>query len=174
MKIAWRCWTDERTFSVLVIIPAHVESPPACNIHAQVGHRLLVLVLQRAEGLQNVELRYVALNTGDAIANVGHHPLRRLEPDSGHSEIGVVGVVRVRHQVVGRIVPSTVIVIGIGHERKDHAGWRRVVEADQGILDYAVEVVCQIHSEAFARRERRGQPVVLVVAHKLGLCVSVG
>ena len=48
MKIAWRCRTDERTFSVLVIIPAHVESPPTSDIHAQVGHRLLVFVLQRA------------------------------------------------------------------------------------------------------------------------------
>ena len=153
MKIAWCCRSDKRTFTVLVIIPAHVEGPLMADIHAEVGHRLLVLVLQRAERLQNVELRHVAINAGNAVADVGHHSLRCREPDSGHAEIRVVRVVRVGQQVIGRIVPCTVIVVGIRHEGKDHPGWRRVVEADQGILDHAVEVVRQIHSETFARCE---------------------
>ena len=174
MKIAWRCRADKRTFPVLVIIPAHVEGQLVANIHAQVGYRLLILVLHCAERLQNVELRHAAVNTGDAVADVGQHSLRGLEPDGGHSEISVVRVVRVGHQVIGRIVPCTIVVIGIGHEGKDHPGWRRVVEADDGILDHAVEVVREIQSEAFARRQRRGQPVVLVVAHVLGLCVGIG
>ena len=76
----------------------------------------------------------------------------------------MVRVIRVGHQVIRRIVACTIIVSGIGHERKDHPGWRRVVETDDGILNHAVEVVCQIQSEAFARRKRSRQPVVLVVA----------
>ena len=89
------------------------------------------------------------------------------------SEIGVVRVVRVGHQVIGGIVPCAIVVSGIGHEGKAHAYGRRVVEADEGILDHAVEVVRQVHSEALARRERCGQPVVLVVAHELGLRIGV-
>ncbi len=63
MKIAWRGRADKRTFTVLVIIPADVVGQLVANIDAQVGHRLLVRVLQRPERLQNVELRCAAVNT---------------------------------------------------------------------------------------------------------------
>jgi len=63
VKIAWRRGPDKRTLGVLVIIPAHIPRQLMAQIHAQVGDRLLILVLQRAERLQNVELRYAAVNT---------------------------------------------------------------------------------------------------------------
>jgi len=138
---------------------------PTCGRYPRSGcRRLLVPVLQRAERLQNIELRHIAVNTGDAVADVGQHSLRWLESDGRHSEISVVGVVRVGHQVIRGIVSCAIIVNRVGHKGEDHADWRRVAKADQGILDHTVKVVCQIHSEAFARRERRGQSVVLVVA----------
>src|SRR5208282_3365638 len=148
VKVAWRGGADERTLAVLVIVPAHVVGQLMANIYAQVGHRLRVFALQGAERLQNVELRNSAVNTGDAVTEVDRESLFGLEPDCGHPEVSVVGVVRVGHQVVGDIVPSTSVVVGIGYEGKAHAGGYRVVEADQGILDHAVEVVGQIQSEA--------------------------
>ena len=87
MKVAWGGGADKRTLIVLVIIPAHIKRQLMADIHAQVGHRLLVLVLQGAERLQNVELRDAAVNTGDAVADVGRHSLLGLEPDCGHSEM---------------------------------------------------------------------------------------
>jgi len=68
MKITRRGRADERTFAVLVIIPARDVGQLMANIDAQVRHRLLVLVLQRSQRLQNVELRHVAVNAGDAVA----------------------------------------------------------------------------------------------------------
>jgi hypothetical protein len=35
----------ERTFPVLVVIPARVEGPLVAKIHAQVGHRLLIFAV---------------------------------------------------------------------------------------------------------------------------------
>ena len=144
MKIPRRCRADKRTFPVLVIIPAHVEGQPVADIHAQVGYGQLILVLQRAKRLQNIKLRHDAGNTGDAVADIGQHPLRGLESDGRHSETSVVGVVRVGHQVIRSIVFSTIIVVGVGHEGKNCSGRRRVVETDQSILNHAVEVVCEI------------------------------
>jgi len=40
------------------------------QIHAQVGHRLLIPVLQRAERLQDVELRSASVHAGDAVATL--------------------------------------------------------------------------------------------------------
>ena len=61
------------------------------QVHAEAGHRLLVLVLRGAKRLQDVELRDAAVNTGDAEAQVRRQSLPGPEPDGGHSEIRVVG-----------------------------------------------------------------------------------
>ena len=84
--------------------------------HAQVGYRLLILILHCAERLQNVELGHAAVNAGDAVADVGQHSLRGLEPDGSHSEISVIRIIRVGHQVIGRIISRAIVVIGVGHE----------------------------------------------------------
>src|SRR5450759_209312 len=92
VKITWRRRPDKRTLIVLIIIPAGIPSQLMAQIHAEASHRLVVLVLRGAERLQNVELRYAAVNAGDTVAQVGRHSLHGLESDCGHSEMSVVGV----------------------------------------------------------------------------------
>ena len=86
--------------------------------------------------------------------------------------MSVVGVVRVVEQRVGGIVRGA--TMQRRSRREGHSGGRRVIEADQRILDHVVVVVGQVHSEAFAGREGCGESVVTVVSHVLGLYVGVG
>jgi hypothetical protein len=74
--------------------------------------------------------------------------------------------------MVGGIV-SSAIVVDSWPRREGSPRRRPVVETDQCVLDHAVAVVRRVHSKTFARRERRGQSVVLVLAHELGLHVGV-
>ena len=132
------------------------------QIDAEVDYWLVVEVLQRSQGLQDVELRRCAVDVGDAGAKVQGQALDGLEADGKHPEIGVVGVVGVGQQRVRRIIGGA--GRGIVNERKAHAGRRGVVEADQGVLHDVVVVVCQIDSDPFVGRERGGESVVAVVS----------
>jgi len=51
------------------------------NIYAHVRDRLLVLVLQCAERLQNVELGHAAVNIGEAVAEVAVTRFAALKPE---------------------------------------------------------------------------------------------
>ena len=110
------------------------------QIHTQIGYRLAVLILQRAERLKNVELRNRAVNAGDAVAQIGRQSFCGNKPDRGHSEMSVVGVVRIGEQRIGRVIRCT--RTGTAYEWKANPNWRRVIEADQCILDHIVVVVC--------------------------------
>ncbi len=138
------------------------------DIDAQVRLGLLVLALQ------NVKLRHVAVNAGDAVADVERRSLCRLEPDRGHSKIRVVGVVGVGHQIVGSIVSCAMLLTALATKGRNTPASGVSLKQISAFWITLLEVVRQVHSKQFARRERRGQSVVLVLAHELGLRVGVG
>ena len=58
-----------------------------------------------------VELRGAAVNAGDAVADIGRQSLLGFEPDGGHSEVSVVGVIRGVQQRIGpkHLYPASVV-----------------------------------------------------------------
>ena len=70
MEIAWCGWPDERVLPILEIIPSGFSGEFMTNVDCEIRDRLMIVVLQRAERLQDVELGRISVNAGDAVADL--------------------------------------------------------------------------------------------------------
>ena len=75
MEIAWGRRPDERVFAILVIIPSGSGREVVTNVDPEIGERLMIGVLQRAQRLQGVELRRFSTHACDAVAYLSRYPV---------------------------------------------------------------------------------------------------
>ena len=77
MEVAWVGGTYKRFFTVLVVVPSGFKCNIMANVDGQCGEWLVVVVLERSEGLQTVELRSLTPNTCNAVTQLSGDPMER-------------------------------------------------------------------------------------------------
>lgn len=70
MEVARQGGTDKVFFAVLVVVVSQMPRQFASNVDIDVRERLIVVVGERTQRLQDVELRSGAANAGHAVAEM--------------------------------------------------------------------------------------------------------
>src|SRR5258708_31119843 len=97
---------DERRLSVLIIVPSGLGGKVISNVHSDVGHRLVIVIPERPQGLQDIELRGLPTDTGHAVSQLCS-PLRdRLERNCGHAIVRVVVVPPIDQQWIIAVIET--------------------------------------------------------------------
>ena len=162
MEIAGEGGSDERFFSVLVIIPCDFADEIVSKVHGYVGHWLVVVVGKRSQGLQDVKLRSLPANAGYAIAQLCTPLRKRLECDGGQAIVSVVVISSIYQQrIIAVIEPVSFATAGVRDSRQC---CRRVVKADKGTLEVVCIVVGKVDPEPVAWwSQGSGKAIVAIV-----------
>src|SRR5215469_2439356 len=172
MEIAWIGRSDKRFLAVLVIVPCGLRGQIVPDVNRKAGDGLVVVVLERAEGLQTVELGSLPTYTRDAVSDLGRYPSKRFQQYRAHAVVSLIRVDAIGEEIV---FVRLGVAVRVATARIRHNGKRSIgiVKTNERVLLVIAVIVGKVDCEPLARGKICRQAVVAIVSTVLGQCILI-